>query len=111
MLTQDQINQAVSEAMPDILVGLKREISENAISTAKLAAWSAVQTAVTKWINENLVPDIIEVLAESKDGLIASAPLLAQSINAAMLEAFTDTVKKKLETSWERKRLFEALLG
>lgn len=111
MLTQDQINQAVSEAMPDILAGLKREISENAIYTAKQAAWSAVQAAVTKWINENLVPDIITVLSESKDGLIASAPLFAQSINNAMLEAFADTVKKKLETSWERKKLFEALLG
>lgn len=111
MLTQDQINQAVSEAMPDILAGLKREISENAIATAKQAALIAVQAAVTKWINENLVPDIIATLVESKDGLIASAPLLAQSVNAAMIEAFTDTVKKKLETSWERKKLFEALLG
>ena len=111
MLTQDQINQAVSEAMPDILAGLKREISENAIYTAKQAAWTAVQAAVTKWINENLVPEIIEVLAQSKDGLVASAPLLAQSVNAAMVEAFQDTVKKKLESSWERKKLFEALLG
>jgi len=111
MLTQEQINEAVADAMPNVLAGLKREISENAIYTAKQAAWSAVQAAVTKWINENLVPEILTALAESKDGLVASAPLLAQSVNDAMVEAFQDTVKKKLESSWERKKLFEALLG
>jgi hypothetical protein len=111
MLTQEQINEAVKGAMPDIMAGLRKEIAENAIYHAKQAAFDSVQKAVNAWITENLVPEIIATLAGSKDGLLAMAPQLAQGITGAMIAAFTDSVTKKLESSWERKKIFEALLA
>lgn len=111
MLTQEQINEAVTGAMPDILAGLRKEIAETAIYQAKQTAQQAVGKAVSDWIIENLVPEVIKTLADNKDGLVALAPTLAQNMTAAMSEAFTASITKKLESSYERKKIFEALLG
>ncbi|WP_433705832.1 hypothetical protein [Paraburkholderia sacchari] len=111
MLTQEQINEAVQDAMPDILAGLRNEIAETAIFHAKLTAQDAVQKAVSGWIVDNLVPEILRALVEGKEGLVAMAPLFAQSMAAEMQKAFADSITKKLETSWERKKIFEALLS
>lgn len=110
MLTQEQINEAVQDAMPDILAGLRKEIAENAVYQAKQSAFSAVQKAVTEWINEHLLPEILQSLMDNKDGLVAMVPSLAQSMTVAMQAAFIDSITKKLESSWERKKIFEALL-
>jgi hypothetical protein len=111
LLTQEQIQEAVSGAIPDILTGLRNEIAESAIFQARQTAYSAVQKAVTDWVNENLVPEILQTLAASKEGLIASAPQLANCITSSLVEAFSESVKKKLESSWERKKIFEAFFG
>jgi hypothetical protein len=111
MLTQEQINEAVTSAMPDILAGLRKEIAETALYQAKQAAHAAVSKAVSDWITENLVPEILKALVEGKDGLVGMAPMLAQSMTAEMTSAFTDSIKKKLENSWDRKKIFEALMG
>jgi hypothetical protein len=110
-LTQEQINQAVSDAMPDILAGLRKEIAEAAVSQARQSAQFAVQKAVNDWITTNLIPEILTTLSDNKAGLIAMCPKLAEGITMVMTEAFVAEVKKKLESSWERKKIFEALLG
>lgn len=111
MLTQEQINEAVQGAMPDIMAGLRKEIAESAVFHAKQAAFDAVQKAVNGWITENLVPEILTVLCDNKAGLISAAPKLAEGMVDAMNKAFIDSITKKLESSWERKRVFEALLA
>lgn len=111
MLTQEQINEAVSGAMPDILAGLRKEIAETAIYQAKQTANAAVSKAVSDWVVENLVPEILKTLTDNKDGLLAMAPTLAHNMTTAMSVAFLDSITKKLETSWERKKIFEALLS
>lgn len=111
MLTQEQINESVQDAMPDILAGLRKEIGETAIYHAKLTAQDAVQKAVSGWIVDNLVPEILRTLVESKDSLVALAPMFAQSMAAEMQKSFAETISKKLETSWDRKKIFEALLS
>ncbi|WP_257757864.1 hypothetical protein [Burkholderia glumae] len=111
MLTQEQINEAVTSAMPDILAGLRREIAENALYQAKQSAQAAVSKAVSDWITENIVPEVLKALAEGKDGLVGMAPMFAQSMVTEMTSAFTDSIKKNLENSWDRKKIFEALLG
>jgi hypothetical protein len=111
MLTQEQIEEAVKDAMPDILAGLRKEIGETAIFHAKLTAQDAVQKAVSGWVVDNLVPAILKTLVDSKDSLVAMAPVFAQSMAVEMQKAFIDSIQKKLETSWDRKKIFDALLS
>lgn len=111
MLTEDQISQAVADVLPNVLAGFKSELSESILREARGQAVALVNKAVTDWVASELVPEIKAALVESKQGLIATAPKLAESLTEAMVAAFSESVKKKLETSWERKKIFEALLG
>lgn len=111
MLTQDQINQAISDAIPDVLAGLRKEISEAALYHARDSARVAVTKAVGEWIEAELVPAIRTTLAAEKDGLIAIAPEIAAGITTELNKALLATIKEKLEKSWERKKIFEALLA
>lgn len=111
MLTQDQINQAVSDAIPDVLAGLRKEITETALYHARDSVREAVTKAVGEWIEAELVPVILATLAAEKDGLIAIAPEIAAGATAELSKAMLATIKEKLEKSWERKKIFEALLS
>ena len=109
MLTQDQINQAISDAVPDVLAGLRKEISETALYHARNSVNAAVTKAVGEWVEAELVPEIRATLAAEKDGLIAIAPEIAAGITAELNKALLATVKEKLERSWGRKAIFETL--
>ena len=109
MLTQDQINQAISDAVPDVLAGLRKEISETALHHARNSVQAAVTKAVGEWVEAELVPAIRDTLAAEKDGLIAIAPEIAAGITTELNKALLATIKEKLEKSWERKKIFEAL--
>ena len=111
MLTQDQINQAVSDALPDVLSGLRKEISETALYHARNSVHAAVTKAVGEWVEAELVPAIRATLAAEKDGLVAVAPEVAVGITAELNKALLANLKEKLEKSWERKKIFEALLA
>ena len=111
MLTQEQINQAVSDAMPDVLAGLRKEIAETALYQARNSVQGAVTKAVGEWVEAELVPAIRTTLAAEKDGLVAVAPEIAAGITAELNKALLATLKEKLEKSWERKRIFEALIA
>ncbi len=111
MLTQDQINQAVSDAMPDVLAGLRKEISETALYHARNSAQAEITKAVSEWVEAELAPAIRATLAAEKDGLIDIAPEIAAGITAELNKALLATIKEKLEKSWERKKIFEALLA
>lgn len=111
MLTQEQISAAVSDALPDVLAGLRKEITEQALYQAKNAASVAVQKSVTDWVNAELVPEIHKALVSSKDGLIDFAPKFAKAVTEELVASMTDELKKRLEQSWNRQSIFKALLS
>ncbi len=109
MLTAEQINGAVAEAMPNVLAGLKREISERAINQARDAALEAIRKAVTEWVTAEIVPELQKALIEGKQGLIATVPAMTQAITEQLSAALKDSLTKRLENSWERQKVFKAL--
>ncbi|MGY6271038.1 hypothetical protein ACXIUT_15205 [Achromobacter denitrificans] len=111
MLSQEQIQQAVSDAMPDVLRGLRREIEDRLVREAIQTASLAVQSQVNEWVKTNLVPEVLASLSQSKDGLIAAAPVMAATMVQALNSSLQQTITKKLESSYERKKIFEALIG
>ena len=111
MLTEDQINEAVKDVLPNVLAGLKKQVTEQALYAAQQTMVTEVNKAVTSWVIESLVPEIHASLAQSKDGLIAAVPRMAEGITAALSESLLSTLTKKLENTWERKKIFEALIS
>ena len=111
MLTQEQIQSAVADAMPDVLAGLRKQVAEQALLQAQRAAADEVQKAVVEWVRVELIPEVHLTLAQNKSSLVSIAPTIASHIGEALSVALMENIKKKLESSWERKKIFEALLG
>lgn len=111
MLTQEQIQAAIAEAMPDVLSGLRKQVAEQALRQAKDAAAIEVQNAVVEWVKAELLPEVQLTLAQNKAALVSIAPSIASGIAESLSVALMETIKKKLESSWERKKIFDALIA
>lgn len=111
ILSQEMIDQAISDSVPNVLRGLREEIQEQSLRAAKEVVYSNVRTAVDEWVKANVVPDIIGHLTEHKEGIVSISGALAPQIVEALTTSIADSLKKKLENSWERKKVFEALLS
>ena len=73
------------------------------------APWTPEQEAqAIRWRKRGMTYAEVALAAE-KDGLIAIAPEIAAGIAAELNKALLATIKAKLEMSWERKKIFEAL--
>ena len=109
MLTQEQIEKAVQDSLPDVLLGLKQSLSEKALYEAREVVAKIVREEVTEWVKAEIVPAIKLALVESKDGLIATAPVLAAGITKALTTAMLADLKEKLGQSWNRGKIMEAM--
>ncbi len=111
MLTQEQINEAVKDAMPSVLQGLRNEIAEQALREARQVVSTQIQSVVTAWFTSEVVPEVKAALVESKAGLIAVAPQFADQLSASLVKAMTEGLQKRLESTWERKKILEAMFA
>lgn len=106
MKTADEL---VELALPSVLEGLKQEIKGTIDWNVKNDAAKLVSEHVSTFLKEEILPEITRQLLESKDGLItlgtSLGPALVEAMTAALLEEF----KKKLQNSWERSKIFEAM--
>lgn len=110
MLDQEQVKGIIERHLPSILDGLKDELKSQVTYQVKDAAAREVATFVVEWVKKNVIPEVEKALIESKEGLIALGPLIAQRTNEALAEAFTESLKEALKNSWDRRKVFEALL-
>lgn len=105
------IEQLVQQSLPSMLEGLKDEIKTALIRKIEWDTTNQISKTVSEWVTENVIPEIVKELNESKEGLISVgvnlAPVMVEALTTSMLESF----KKKLETSYERKKIYEACFG
>lgn len=96
-------------AMPSVIEGMKKELTQSITWDVKNTASKLIVDHVSEWVKENILPDISTQLAENKDSLIAvgiqMGPLMVQALSEAMLV----DLKKNLESSWDRQKIYKAL--
>lgn len=109
LLTQEQIEEAVKGMVPDIMKGLKKELTYHAEQHAYRIIKELTQEVVTQWMNEEVIPAMKKELVESKDGIISVAPRFAKVMTDTLVEGMVEDLKKNLEQSWTRNKIFEAL--
>lgn len=111
MLTEETVQKILSEQAPSILAGLKEEISDAAMRQSRYIIEEEIGSHVREWIKAEILPEITEQLIENKEGLISigtkAAPLMVEELANSLCAA----LKENLEQSWNRKKLFEALIG
>lgn len=110
-MTQEQINELLESAKPSIIEALKKEITAGISYEAKAVVQQEIKEAVTEWVKENIIPSVVSQLAESKEGIISVAvqlaPMMVDEINKGLISALS----KKMESSWERKKIFDAMFA
>jgi len=111
MITQEQVSKMMEEAMPSIIEGFKKELTQHASWQIKEDATALMRKEVTDWVKANIIPEIHKTLVENKEGLIKMAPIMAQEMSNQLGEAFKESIKESLKNSWGRKKIFEAMLG
>lgn len=109
MITVEQINEMLEAAKPSIIEGFKKEIKDGISWEVKNAAMQIVSTETQKWIKENIIPEIVKELIESKQGLISIGVKLAPKLVDALVVEMTKAFTSKLENSWERNKIFESI--
>lgn len=108
-VTQEMMDQMLSEAMPDIVASFKKQITDGVSWSVLEAARTECSKFVLEWVNVNVLPEIEKSLVESKDGLAAMGAKLGENVVGLLAESLTDQVKDRLSNSWERSKIFESL--
>ncbi len=111
MINQQMMDELLEAAKPSIIEGLKKELSQSISWEAKQTMQKQVVEHVSAWVQENVLPEITAQLVESREGIISVGPEMARLLVEQLAQGFADTIAKKMESSWERKKIFEALIG
>jgi hypothetical protein len=108
-LSQEQIASILDEAKPSIIAGLTAEATRQAHWEMSPIVSKLIQDEVTAFMATEIVPVIKAQLVESKEGLVSLAIITANQITEELARGMTDEVKKRLESSYSRGKIFEAL--
>lgn len=109
-LDEKQLNEIFESVKPSLIEGLKEELKSGIQWEAKQEIAKQIQKAVTDWASVNILPDVVSMLVESKEGIMKCAFQASESIVAEMSKSMAKTVKKNLEQSYTRSKIFKALL-
>jgi hypothetical protein len=111
VFTPEQIQELLDAAKPSVIETIKNDLIRSVTYDVQDTAARLIKAHIETWIKENILPEISKQLVESKESLIsvgvAAAPQLVQQLATAMTEALAENLKSQ----WERKKIFEALLG
>lgn len=106
---KDQVEAALQASLPSIVEGLKKEITQTVSWEVKNQVTKQVVETVKDWVQVEIIPEIHRILTEEKEGLITLAPSIGKEIITSLSVSLQETLTKKLEQSWERQKIFEAL--
>jgi len=111
MLSPEQIQEMLEAAKPSIIESIKADVKQSISWEVKEQCAKQVRVHVEKWVIENIIPEITAALVESKVGLISIGASLGPAIVDTVVQSMTKEIGEKLSKSWERKKIFDALVG
>ncbi len=108
-LTPEQINVLLEEAKPSIVNGLKEEAIKQIKWEFNSQVSRLMEAEVTKFVSTEIIPVLQQQLIESKEGLINIVLASSNAIVTDLSKALMNSLKEKLEHSYSRQKIFEAM--
>ena len=105
------IEKEVQSAMPEILARIKSEAISRIEREAVNEATAVCVAAAKQWAIDVLVPEIKAQLEAGKGGMVLSASEAADGIGEAVKTALIKQATEKLASSWNVRKLTEAIFG
>ena len=109
-LSEEQIQNLIEKSMPDIKKSVVENVASRMSWTVSELLATQVKEFVTAWVKENILPDLATYLLTNKDMLSGVAKETAPKVAQLFGEAMADSIKKNLESSYNRQKIFEAML-
>jgi len=111
ILSEEQTQEILKGAMDEIRKAVVEEATRNAVWAVERAVSSKVNEIVNDFIQKEVAPEIVTSLQANKSQIIAAAIISADSMAVMLATSFSDTLAKKLGTSYERDKIFKAMFG
>lgn len=111
MITEQQMQEMVQDALPSVAERVRAELGEKVTQQAMSAVTDVVRKEVTKFAEETIAPEIRRLLVESQDGLLAICKPAAEQIVAALATSLTEALQKRLEQTYSRSEIFKTLFS
>jgi hypothetical protein len=108
-IMQLDAEQLLKDSLPSMIEGFKAEIKASINWEVKNKTAELVSAHVQQWVKDNLVPEITAALVESKEGLVSLGVSLSPQIVEILTASLIASLKEKMEKSWERSKIFEAM--
>ena len=110
LLSEEQIQDLIEKSMPDIKKSVVEHVASRMSWTVSDMLATQVREFVTEWVKENILPDLATHLLTKKEMLAGVAKETAPKLAQLFGEAMADSIKKNLESSYNRQKIFEAML-
>ena len=107
--TQEQMDQILAEGKDELVAAAVQAIRDRINWAAKDCIAAQIKPIVEKFVQEEIVPELVEQLVGQKSVILAGVVAQANDIGAAFVQALVDQVAKTLGDSYSRKKVFEAL--
>ena len=106
-----EIQEMLEAAKPSVIESLKKQLADSVSYEVKSETCTLIREHVQTWVKENVLPEVTKAMIESKEGMISTGVALAPAMVDEIVKAMTLSISENMKTSWDRKKLFDALLG
>jgi hypothetical protein len=103
------IADEIKSAMPALMARVREEAMRDAERTAIYAAQQVITAEAKNWAAEVLAPELRAGLEAMKPEMLIECEKLARGIADALTASMIEAATKNLGSSWNRKKVFEAL--
>lgn len=108
-LSTEQISKLLEEAKPSIIAGLRDSVIQTAKWDMQATVSKLINDEITTFMKDEIIPEIHKQLVESKEGLITVAISTASTIAEELAQSMANELKTKLQQSYTRTKIFEAM--
>lgn len=109
-MKEEEIKELLEAAKPQIVESFKQRVLESADYELRTAVIEEVKSHVIEWVKAEVLPEVQKELVESKDSFISLGVKVAPAMMDELTKAMTTELADKLNDSWKRRKIFEALL-
>ena len=109
LISEKEVNKMVEDSLEEIKQAVIADAKSSATWACKDAITSQVSETVSKFIEENVIPELLVSLEKKKSTIIKAALISAEEMAKALAEAMTNQLIENLGTSWDRKKIFQAM--
>jgi F0F1-type ATP synthase membrane subunit b/b' len=111
ILDDKVIQQLKTEVAQNVIANLKSRLTDSISQAVHTALYETIYKEVLDFMNKQIKPTVQGYLMDHKDGVLKIGISAVDGITSKLSEVIQEHLKDKLKSSYDRKKLIEAILG